>query len=99
LSLLGDIVKDGHVYVQSTDSVRKAVELLAKQTAEVLPVIAPDSGKVIGVLSYRDILSTYKDEIEENEHPQVQISLKRQRLKMLIRGRKLINLDEQREES
>jgi CIC family chloride channel protein len=99
VSLLGDIVKDGHVYVQSTDSVRKAVELLAKQTAEVLPVIAPDSGKVIGVLSYRDILSTYKDEIEENEHPQVQISLKRQRLKMLIRGRKLINLNEQHEET
>jgi CIC family chloride channel protein len=99
VSHLGDIVKDGHVYLQSTDSVRKAVELLAKQTAEVLPVIAHDSGKVIGVLSYRDILSTYKDEIEENEHPQVQISLKRQRLKMLIRGRKLINLDEPHEES
>ncbi len=94
VSLLGDIVKDGHVYVRSTDSLRTAVELLAKQTAEVLPVIAAGSDKVIGVLSYRDILSTYKEQIEENENAHIHISLKRQRLKMLIRGRKLINLDE-----
>jgi len=98
VSLLGDIVKDGHVYVRSTDSLRKAVELLAKQTAEVLPVIASDSNKVIGVLSYRDILSTYKEQMEENENAHIHISLKRQRLKMLIRGRKLINMEQEHEE-
>ena len=97
VSLLGDIVKDGHVYVRSTDSLRKAVELLAKQTAEVLPVIAADSNKVIGVLSYRDILSTYKEQMEENEDAHIHISLKRQRLKMLIRGRKLINMEQEHE--
>ncbi len=94
VSLLGDIVKDGDAYVRSTDSLRKAVEMLAKQTAEVLPVIAANSNKVIGVLSYRDILSAYKEQMEENENAHIHISLKRQRLKMLIRGRKLINLDE-----
>jgi len=98
LSHLGDIVKDGHVYVRDTDSLRKAVELLANQTAEVLPVISAKSNKVIGVLSYRDILSTYKEQMEENEHPHIHISLKRQRLKMLIRGRKLININEGQEE-
>jgi len=99
VSLLGDIVKDGHVYVRNTDSLRTAVELLAKQTAEVLPVIAADSNKVIGVLSYRDILSTYKEQMEENEHARIHISLKRQRLKMLIRGRQLINMGEDQGES
>jgi len=98
VSRLGDIVKDGHVYARSTDTLRKAVELMAKQTAEVLPVIAARSNKVIGVLSYRDILSTYKGQMEENEHAHIHISLKRQRLKMLIRGRKLINLDEEQSE-
>jgi len=93
-SLLGDIVKDGQVYVRNTDSLRTAVELMAKQTAEVLPVIAAGDNKVVGVLSYRDILSAYEEQIKENEQAHVHISLKRQRLKMLIRGRKLINMDE-----
>jgi CIC family chloride channel protein len=96
---LGDIVKDGRVYVRSTDTLRKAVELMAKQTAEVLPVIASDGKKVIGVLSYRDILSGYKEQMEENEYAHIHISLKRQRLKMLIRGRKLINMDGGQEEN
>jgi len=98
VSHLGDIVKDGKVYVLSTDTLRKAVELMAKQTAEVLPVIAADGNKVIGVLSYRDVLSTYKDQMEANDHAHVHISLKRQRLKMLIRGRKLTNMGEEQEE-
>jgi len=94
VSLLGDIVKDGHVYVRNTDTLRTAVELLAKQTAEVLPVLSAEGNKVIGVLSYRDILSTYKEQMEENEYAHIHISLKRQRLKMLIRGRKLISMNE-----
>jgi hypothetical protein len=64
---------------------------LANRSAEVLPVISAESNKVIGVLSYRDILSGYKEQ-GENENPHIHISLKRQRLKMLIRGRKLINI-------
>ncbi|CAN5410807.1 chloride channel protein [soil metagenome] len=88
---LGDVVKDGRVYVRKTDTLKKAVELLSKQSAEVLPVLSND-GKVTGVLSYRDILSSYKDQLDENEHAHVHISLKRQHLKMLIKGRKLINL-------
>jgi CIC family chloride channel protein len=99
VSLLGDIVKDGNVYLRSTDTLRKAVELMAKQTAEVLPVIAAGENKVIGILSYRDILSSYKEQIEENEHAHIHISLKRQHLKMLIRGRKLVNLDNGQDEA
>ncbi len=89
---LVELVKEGHVYVRETDSVRKAVELMAKQTTEVLPVISTGGGRVVGVLSYRDILSCYREQLEENEHAHIHISLKRQRIKMLIRGRKLINI-------
>jgi len=94
VSLLGDIVNYGHGYVQSTDSLRTAVEMMAKQTSEVLPVIAADSNTVVGVLSYRDILSAYKGQMDENLNTHIHISLKRQRLKMLIRGRNLININE-----
>jgi CIC family chloride channel protein len=90
---LNDIVKNSRVYIKSTDTLRKAVELMAQQTTEVLPVIETGGDQVIGVLSYRDILSSYKDQMEENNNAHVHISLKRQRLKMLIRGRNLINMD------
>jgi CIC family chloride channel protein len=90
---LGDIVKDGHVYVKNTDPLRKAVEVMAKQTIEVVPVLSAE-GKVVGVLSYRDILSVYKEHAEENEHAHIHISLKRQRLKMLIKGRKLTHVND-----
>jgi CIC family chloride channel protein len=91
-SHLNDIVKNSEVYVQSTDTLRKAVEMMAKQNVEVLPVIA-DGNKVISVLSYRDILACYKEQLEENDQAHIHISLKRQRLKMLISGRRLINMD------
>jgi len=90
---LGDIVNPGYLSVKNTDTLRKAVELMAKQTAEILPVLSA-TGKITGVLSYRDILSVYKEQIDENERPHIHISLKRQRLKMLVKGRNLINLND-----
>jgi len=90
---INNIMKDLKIYVRNTDSVRKAVELMAKQTVEVLPVISGDDNKVIGVLSYRDILSCYREQIEQNERAHIHISLNRQRLKMLIKGKKLTNMN------
>lgn len=90
---LSDIVKESRVYVKNTDTLRKAVELMAEQTAEVLPVISGEGNKVIGILTYRNILSSYKQHIEENEQAHIHISLKRQRLKMLVRGKRLINMN------
>ena len=90
---LSDIVKPGYLSVKSGDTLRKAVELMARQTTEILPVLSAN-GKIAGVLSYRDILSVYKDQIDENERPHIHISLKRQRLKMLLKGRKLVRLND-----
>jgi CIC family chloride channel protein len=92
---LNAIVKDLKVYVRNTDTVRKAVEIMAGQTVEILPVISAKEKKVIGVLSYRDILSCYSEQLKENEYEHIHISLKRQRLKMLIRGKSLTDLDEE----
>lgn len=93
---LKEIVKDLKTYVKNTDSVRAAVELMAKQAVEVLPVISGESNKVIGILAYRDILSCYRQQIEQNERAHVHISLNRRRLKlkMLISGRRLINMED-----
>lgn len=91
---LNEIAENIKVYVRDTDSVKKAVQLMAKHGLEVLPVLSAEKNHVVGVLSYRDILSCYHNQIEENERPHIHISLNRQRLKMLINGRKLINIDD-----
>jgi H+/Cl- antiporter ClcA len=91
-ALLSEMTTQGHNAVRGTDTLRRAVELMAAQSLEILPVLSA-GGKIYGVLSYRDILSVYKEQQEENEHAHVHISLKRQRLKMLIKGRKLVQVE------
>lgn len=67
------------------DSLRSAVELMAQQDVDALPVFA--GNKVVGVLSYRDIISSYKQQFDENETAITHISLKRQRMKMVLKGK------------
>jgi CIC family chloride channel protein len=57
-SLLNAITHTGTHAIDKTDSLRKAVELLSKGTVEVLPVIMDH--QVIGLLSHKDIIDTYK---------------------------------------
>jgi predicted transcriptional regulator len=64
---------------------------MAKENLDVLPVISKDKN-VIGVLSYKDILSAYKQNIDEHEQKDPNISLKRHSLKILLRGQKLITI-------
>ncbi|MCC8424261.1 chloride channel protein [Mucilaginibacter sp. UR6-11] len=78
--------------VNTKDNLRHAVEQMSKTGAEVLPVLSA-AGKVIGVLAYKDIISAYSRDIEKNEFAHVKISLKRQRIKMLIKGRRLIDFN------
>jgi chloride channel protein, CIC family len=55
----------------------------------VLPVVSPDN-KITGMISYKDILSAYREGGDEHEKKQPHISLKRRSMKMLIKGQKLI---------
>ena len=67
---------------------------MAMQDTEALPVISTKGNKIIGVLTYQDVLSSYKQHLEENQTANTQISLKRGRIKLLIKGRKLININD-----
>jgi len=89
---LSKMTTRGNSVVRGTETLRQAVELMATQSAEILPVLSA-GGKIYGVLSYRDILSVYKEQQEENEHAHIHISLKRRRLKMLVKGRKLVHVE------
>jgi CIC family chloride channel protein len=71
--------------IKTSDSLRNAVELMAQQDVEALPVIA--NHKVVGMLSYRNIISSYKQHFDENETATTHISLKRQRMKIVLKGK------------
>jgi CIC family chloride channel protein len=92
---LSDLVAPVHgATIKSTDTLHRAVESMSKNNTEVMPILsAGKDGKVIGVLTYKDIIKAYQTNISKNENLHTKISLKRQRMKMVIRGKKLINLN------
>jgi CIC family chloride channel protein len=78
--------------IKSTDTLHLAVQSMSKTNAEILPILsASTDGKVVGVLTYKDIIKAYQTNINKNENLHVKISLKRRRMKMVIRGKKLAN--------
>ncbi|WP_214072538.1 chloride channel protein [Mucilaginibacter sp. dw_454] len=84
-ALLDTQVKES---VISDDSLSRAIERMSKNDIEVLPVMASvNRNIVIGVLSYKDLIKAYTQNIEKNESAHVKISLKRRRIKMMVRGK------------
>ncbi|MES2279463.1 MAG: chloride channel protein [Bacteroidota bacterium] len=77
--------------IKTSDSLRKAVELMAKTGLEVLQVEDARTHQYAGTLTYKDVLKSYQYQSEENEHAYTNLSLKRRRLKMLILSKQMIN--------
>lgn len=73
------------------NSLRKAVEIMAKKNVETLSVISKGN-QVVGVISYHDILAAYKLRTEDFEQKKPYISLRRNALKMLLHGQKLMTV-------
>lgn len=84
---VSSVLRKSAKVIHTNESLSKAVELMSEQQAELVPVI-DEEHKVVGVLTYRDILKAYQIQIRESKEAGVNLSLKRQRMKMLIRGRK-----------
>lgn len=86
------ILKRNLSFVKSSENLAKAVEIMSVSGEEFLPVISSEEeNSVIGILTYKDILTAYKLRFRENQEKRANLSLKRQRIKILIKGRKLIN--------
>ena len=84
--------KTHHVTLSLTDDLRSAAEAMAKGNTDVLPVISGMDNSIIGILSYHDIIATYKHGVEEHETKRPHISLKRRSLKILLQGQKIASL-------
>jgi chloride channel protein, CIC family len=87
---VANLIKRNNIFINMDNSLRSAVEMMARENIDMLPVVSEEKN-MIGVLSYKDIISTYKHGVEEHEKKHPSISLKRNSLKILIRGQKLIS--------
>jgi len=87
--LIHTLTTQKEVTVSVDFSLRAAVEKMAIADVDVLAVVG-NKNNVIGVLSYKDIIDAYKQGIDEHERKQPHISLKRQGIKILVHGQRLI---------
>ncbi|RYY90316.1 MAG: CBS domain-containing protein [Chitinophagaceae bacterium] len=75
-SSLQQLIKRKPFAVTAQDPLKSAVEMMARENLDVLPVVDPASAKVAGMLSYKDVLSVYRDALSKHEE-EVSISLRR----------------------
>lgn len=90
-SLIGSLVKRKNIFITSDDNLRSAVEIMARENVDVLPVVSGGNENIVGILSYKDIIATYKITADEHQKKQRHISLKRQGLKILVNGKKIVS--------
>jgi predicted transcriptional regulator len=80
------------VTISAISTLRDAVGLMAKEGLDVLPVTDPDNKhQLSGVLSYKNIIAAYKRGHEEHQKNDPNISLKRKRLRILVKGQQIIS--------
>ncbi|HEX5170941.1 MAG TPA: chloride channel protein [Cyclobacteriaceae bacterium] len=94
---IGTLLTRNHSSIRLSDTLRIAAETMAKENVDVLPVITNENKNIVGILSYHDILATYKHGIDDHEMKRPHISLKRNGLKILLRGQKLVSVIKRKE--
>jgi H+/Cl- antiporter ClcA len=88
---IGNLIKRRHISVTISDSLSSAVRIMAKENIDVVPVVSSENNSVIGILSYQNIISSYDMKTADNLKKNPNISLKRQGLKIFVRGQKIFS--------
>lgn len=88
---IGALIRGKYISVYIDNSLRKVVELMANENIDVVPVLSKTNNNVIGILSYKNIIASYKQSIDEHVKKHPDISLKRRGLKLLVKGQRLIS--------
>ena len=93
-SLVSSLMNTKLPFLNSNDKLVKAVSLMAEQGEEYLPVLSSkEENVVIGLLTYKDILTAYKLQLRESVERGTNLSLSRQKRKILLKGRKIMNMN------
>jgi chloride channel protein, CIC family len=87
------IIKNGYATIAINKSLRNAIEIMANEDLDVLPVVSNlNKDEVVGLLSYKEILSAYSSKFNEHERTNANISLKRHGLKILLHGQRMLTM-------
>jgi CIC family chloride channel protein len=81
------LIKRKPVMVSPRNTLKIAVQHMAAENVDVLPVVDQTTNTVLGVLSYQDVLSGYRLLAREGRGT-ISISFKRRTLKMLVHSKK-----------
>jgi H+/Cl- antiporter ClcA len=88
---VGSLVKRKSISILANKTLREAVDLMATENVDEIPVFTEDNDKeIIGVLTYHDVIAAYKIDTDQNFKTGVNISIKRYGLKILLKGNKLL---------
>ena len=87
---VGELVKRKNLSISPEDTLKLAVETMAKENVDLLPII--QDKEILGILTHQNVLSIYKEGINDNENKQSHISLSKQGMKILVQGQKLISI-------
>ena len=67
--------------------------MMDKYKTDILPVVTRNEEKeLVGILSHKDIFTAYRKRRNEDEIYQRPISLRRQGIKIVIKGKQFLNM-------
>lgn len=89
---VASLIKRKKISVVKGESLRKSVEIMARENVDVLPVVDPLNNHVVGVLTYKDIITAYRFQLSDHVESHPNISLKKEGYRMLLKGRKHMTL-------
>lgn len=85
------ILNDRTATIYEDNTLRVAVDMLARLKPGLLPVVSrTDKRTIVGLISHDDILQTLRLQRDELEHMQRTLSLKRRSFQIIARGRKFL---------
>lgn len=85
---LKNLVSKKPMTIYEDNSLHVAVDIMAKENIDLLPVVSRENKElIVGVLAYKDILSAYRFKTDDLNNLNRSISLKRQGIKTIVRGK------------
>ncbi|MBX2924562.1 MAG: chloride channel protein [Chitinophagaceae bacterium] len=94
---IGNLIRRTPVAVNTSSTLRTALELMIKENVDVLPVISND-GDIAGILSHQHIVDAYKMDVAQSQQRKPVISVKRRVLKILVKGQRLITMSKRQKD-
>jgi chloride channel protein, CIC family len=88
---LGKFAKRNPVTAHEDETLKSAVDKMLLHHLEILPIINRIKiGQLVGILSHRDILEAYELREKQTGEKQTTISIKKQSIRIILKGRKLM---------